>query len=82
LYRSPIAYYELTTENEQIKIWTIKVVDKKYKQIDKDSYKYFSQLNPEYDKGEQEEVDKIKFHWLVSLSNSILFKYRAFKNLS
>jgi carbamoylphosphate synthase small subunit len=45
-------YYELTTENEQIKIWTIKVVDKKYKQIDKDSYKYFSQLNPEYDKGE------------------------------
>ena len=54
-------YYELTTENEQIKIWTIKVVDKKYKQIDKDSYKYFSQLSPEYDKGEQEEVDKIKF---------------------
>jgi hypothetical protein len=37
------------------------VVDKKYKQIDKDSYKYFSQLSPEYDKGEQEEVDKIKF---------------------
>jgi hypothetical protein len=54
-------YYELTTENEQIKIWTIKMVDKKYKQIDKDSYKYFSQLSLEYDKGGQEEVDKIKF---------------------
>lgn len=54
-------YYQLTTNKEQIKIWTIKTVDKKYKQIDKDSHKYFSRLNPEYSDDEQNEVNKIKF---------------------
>jgi hypothetical protein len=54
-------YYQLTTDNQQIKIWTIKTVDKKYKQIDKDSHKYFSQLNLEYSDDEKKEVEKIKF---------------------
>ncbi|SMN17265.1 hypothetical protein CRYPA_1204 [uncultured Candidatus Thioglobus sp.] len=54
-------YYQLTTDNEKIKIWTIKTIDKKYKQIDKDSHKYFSQLNPKYGNDEKEEVGEIKF---------------------
>lgn len=54
-------YYQMTTDNEQIKIWTIKMIDKKYKQIDKDSHKYFSQLNPKYNDDDKKEVDQIKF---------------------
>ncbi|AYQ56296.1 type II-B CRISPR-associated RNA-guided endonuclease Cas9/Csx12 [Bathymodiolus thermophilus thioautotrophic gill symbiont] len=54
-------YYQLTTDHKQIKIWTIKIVDKKYKKINKDSHRYFSQLNPEYNNDEKKEVDQIKF---------------------
>ncbi|SMN01533.1 hypothetical protein SPONN_2612 [uncultured Candidatus Thioglobus sp.] len=54
-------YYKLTIDNEQIKIWTIKTVDKKYKQIDKDSHKYFSKLNPQYTDDEKQEIEQIKF---------------------
>ena len=54
-------YYELTTDKEQIKIWTIKKINKQYKQIDKDSHKYFGKLKLKYTEAELTEVKKIKF---------------------
>jgi len=53
-------YYALTTDNEQIKIWTIKMVGKKYKQIDKDSHKYFSREYQAQSAQEKDEIAQIK----------------------
>ena len=61
-------YYQLTKEdtittsdNQSgiIRIYTIKMVDKKYRQINIDSQRYFSKLQPQYNQDQEADVKQI-----------------------
>ncbi len=52
-------YYELTTDTAQIKIYTIKKINKQYKIIDLDSHTYFSKVNKEYTDSEKADIKHI-----------------------
>ncbi len=54
-------YYELVTENKQIKIYAIRKVNKHYKQFNKDSHKYFSQYHSTYTPEQKEEIEQIEY---------------------
>ncbi len=52
-------YYELTTDTAQIKIYTIKKINKQYKVIDLDSHTYFSKVNKKFTVSEKADIKHI-----------------------
>ncbi len=54
-------YYDLAFHNETIQVYTVKRNNDKYKQIDKDSHRYFSKKILQYSQEEKEEINQINF---------------------